>query len=83
MAETRMTGRRLGLVAEAPLAPPDRGRLLTAEQVAAELLPDGSKPRYVRDHIYPRVVLGRRTVFWYERDVLDWLERQRVVEEAS
>ena len=36
------------------------------------------RPVFVRGHIFPRVVLGRRTLFWYEADVRDWLERQRV-----
>lgn len=75
--------RALALVGNTPLAPPDRGRLMTAAQVAAELMPAGTKARYVKDHVYPRVVLGRRTVFWYEEDVRLWLERQRVTEAAS
>jgi hypothetical protein len=63
---------------DTPLAPPpDRGRLLTATQVAAELLAGTVSPGWVRRHITPKVVLGHSTVRWYEADVRDWIARRR------
>ena len=59
--------------------PPDRGALLTAAQVAERLMPSGTTERYVRRHVYPRVPLGRK-LYFYEADVKDWLEQQRVKE---
>jgi predicted DNA-binding transcriptional regulator AlpA len=57
--------------------PPDRGRLLTAAQVAAELLGGTVSPGWVRRHVTPKVVLGHSTVRWYAADVRAWLEAQR------
>lgn len=52
--------------------PPTRGRLLTAEEVAARL--DGAvTPRWVRAHVRPRLALHQRAVRWYEADVEAWL----------
>lgn len=62
--------------------PPDRGRLMSAEQVASDLMPQGIDARYVRRHVHPRVTLGRK-VFFYELDVRRWLEAQREEEAAS
>jgi len=62
----------------APSAPPpDRGRLLTAAQVAAELLGGTVCPVWVRRHVLPKVVLGHSTVRWYAADVRAWLEARR------
>jgi hypothetical protein len=61
-----------------PLAPPpDRGRLLTAEQVAAELFSGTVSPAWVRRHVPHKIVLGHSTVRWYELDVLEWIAAQR------
>jgi predicted DNA-binding transcriptional regulator AlpA len=60
-----------------PALPPDRGRLLTAAQVVAELLGGTVSPGWVRRHVTPKVVLGHSTVRWYEADVRVWLESRR------
>ena len=57
--------------------PPDRGRLLTAAQVAAELFNQTVSPAWVRRHVPHKVVLGHSTVRWYEHDVLTWIAMQR------
>jgi len=60
---------------EGPVAPPpDRGRLLTAAQGAAEL---GVAPSWVRRHCPGKVTLGHSTVRFWEADVLAWLESRR------
>lgn len=60
-----------------PDLPPDRGRLMTAEQVATELLGGTVKPSWVRRHVPDKVILGHSTVRWWELDVRRWLESQR------
>lgn len=62
----------------APLEPPpDRGRLLTASQVAAELFSGTVSPAWVRRHVPAKVVLGHSTVRWFELDVRAWQESRR------
>jgi len=62
----------------APSAPPpDRGRLLTAAQVAAELLGGTVSPSWVRRHVPHKLTLGHSTCRWYELDVREWLETRR------
>ena len=55
--------------------PPDRGRLLTAEEIAK--LIGRVSPAWVRRNIPHKVRLGHSTVRWFERDVRDYLQRQR------
>ena len=57
--------------------PPDRGRLLTAAQVAAELLGGTVSPGWVREHVPYKLTLGHSTVRWYAADVRAWLEARR------
>jgi len=57
--------------------PPDRGRLLTAAQVAADLLGGTVSPAWVRRHVPAKLVLGHSTVRWFETDVRAWLEARR------
>jgi len=58
--------------------PPDRGRLMTAEQVAADLLHGTVSESWVRRNVEAgRVRLGHSTVRWFENDVRVWLESQR------
>lgn len=59
------------------LPPPDRGRLLTSEEVAAELFRGQVKPQWVRRNVRPKVRLGQSTVMFYEADVRDWIEQRR------
>lgn len=69
--------RGLAILPDGLVPPPDRGRLMTATQVAREMFPPGTSERFIQRHVYPRVPIGRRT-FWYELDVRDWLNSQRV-----
>lgn len=57
--------------------PPDRGRLLTADQVAADLFNGTVSPAWVRRNCPGKIVLGHSTVRWFERDVRVWLEGRR------
>jgi predicted DNA-binding transcriptional regulator AlpA len=55
--------------------PPDRGPLLTAQQVAD--LIGGVSPSWVRRKVPNKVTMGHSTVRWFKYDVLKWLEGQR------
>ena len=55
--------------------PPDRGRLLTAQQVAE--LVGAVSPAWVRRNMPHKLQLGHSTVRWYEQDVRAWLEARR------
>jgi len=57
--------------------PADRGRLLTAAQVAAELFTDTVSAAWVRRNIPHKVVLGHSTVRWYAADVQAWVGTKR------
>jgi hypothetical protein len=62
----------------AQIGPPvDRGRLLSAEQVATELLHGGLGPAWVRRNLPHRIELGHSTVRWFETDVMAWIEARR------
>jgi len=54
--------------------PPDRGPLLTPEQVAAQV---GRSPAWVRRHVTPKITIGHSTVRYYETDVRAWIEARR------
>ena len=55
--------------------PPNRGRLLTAREVA-ELI-GGRTPRWVKDNVPARIDLGPRTYRWAEDDVWAWIMASR------
>ena len=57
--------------------PPDRGRMLTAEQVAAGVFSGTVSAAWVRRKVPGKLTLGHSTVVWYEYDVRAWLEAQR------
>ena len=57
--------------------PSDRGRLLTAAQVAAELFNDSVSAAWVRRNVPHKVVLGHSTVRWYAGDVQAWIHTLR------
>ena len=59
-----------------PAPPVDRGPLLSPEAVAA--LIGGVSPTWVRRNVPKKLALGQRTVRWYQRDVLEWLDSKRV-----
>ena len=58
--------------------PPDRGPLLTPEQVAT--LISGVSPAWVLRSVPHKVDLGQRTKRWYRDDVLAWLELHRTAD---
>jgi predicted DNA-binding transcriptional regulator AlpA len=55
--------------------PPDRGPLLSPEQVAEMI--GGVSPAWVRKTVPGKLVLGQRTIRFYRNDVLNWLETRR------
>jgi hypothetical protein len=65
-----------------PLPPPERGRLMTAEQVADAIFQGTVKAQWVRRNVRPKVVLGHSTVMFYEVDVRRWIELRRSEEAA-
>lgn len=56
--------------------PPQLGRLLTPEEVA-QRLGGVVSPRWVVEHVRPRVEINRRVIRWYEADVEAWLASRR------
>jgi hypothetical protein len=68
---------RMPLRTEAFAPPPNRGRLMTAAQVAAELFCGTVSGAWVRRNVPYKIVLGHSTVRWWERDVLDWIAERR------
>jgi predicted DNA-binding transcriptional regulator AlpA len=66
----------LRLPAPPPVLPPDRGRLLTGEEVAS-LIGGNVSTSWVRRTVPHKLTLGHSTVRWYERDVREWLEQRR------
>jgi predicted DNA-binding transcriptional regulator AlpA len=69
---------RAPLAFQPPKPPPDRGPLLTPEQVAS--IVGGVTPAWVRRTIPGKLRLGQRTVRWYRDDVLAWLAGHRVAD---
>ena len=59
---------------QSPAHPKDRGRLLTADEIARDILRDERKRRWVVANIPNRVVVGTRTIRWWERDVYAYLD---------
>ncbi len=57
--------------------PADRGRLLTAAQIAADLFNGTVSTAWVRRNVPQKVVLGHSTVRWYAADVQAWIGTKR------
>lgn len=57
--------------------PADRGRLLNAASVSELFFGGEVEPRWVMEHVHPKVRFGHRTVFFYENDVRAWIESHR------
>lgn len=57
--------------------PPDRGQLLTADQVAIKLLSDTVSAAWVRRNVPGKISLGHSTVRWFELEVRQWLDARR------
>lgn len=58
---------------------PDRGPLMTPEEVAQDpaLFRGKVSAQWVRRNVRPKVRLGHSTVMLYRSDVLDWIESRR------
>lgn len=61
---------------EIPKPPPDRGRLLTADDVRA-MIGGGVALEWVYANVPHKLKISYRMVRWYEDDVRDWLEGLR------
>ena len=59
-----------------PEPPLDRGRLMNAKQVAAELFNGQVSAAWVRRNLPGKIVLGHSTVVWREYDVRDWITQR-------
>lgn len=57
--------------------PPDRGRLLSADEVASVCFDGKVTASWVRRNVRPKVKLGHSTVFFYEHDVRRWIADHR------
>jgi hypothetical protein len=80
MAAAKQPASNLQLLPSGPPAPPpDRGRLLFPDQVAAELFGNRVNGRWCRRHVAPgdKIRLSKTRVAWWEADVLRWLESQK------
>jgi len=67
---------------------PNRGRLLTADEVALDLFCGQRTGQWVRETISFGNRAGHRTVLWYELDVINWIDARandtpRINEEAA
>ena len=59
-------------------APPDRGRLMTAKQVAEGIFGGSVSAAWVRRTVGYKRRLGHSTVRWFESDVLAWINEQEM-----
>lgn len=57
----------------------DRGRLMTATELRAEIFGDSVTEWWIRKNVAPhgRITLGRSRVVWHEFDVRAWLLEKR------
>ena len=60
-------------IATQPGPPPDRGRLVTATQLAQSVFGGTVSAAWVRRNVPFKVVLGHSTVRWFENDVTRWV----------
>ncbi len=61
-----------------PVPPPNRGRMLSAKQVAADVFNGTVSESWVRRNLPGKIRLGHSTVVWWELDVRHWLEARSV-----
>lgn len=58
--------------------PPDRGRLLSADQVASDLFYGHVTAAWVKRNVRAgRFRVGHRTIAWFEHDVRAWIASHR------
>lgn len=56
----------------------NRGRLLDARTIAGELFGGSVGEQWVRRNVPKKITFTKRLIRWWERDVLDWIEDQRM-----
>ena len=71
------SGLRIARPTEALEPPPDRGRLMNAEKVAEQLFGGQVKAEWVRRHVPGKMTTGHRTVFWWEFEVISWIDSNK------
>ena len=64
--------------ADIQMMPGNRGRLLSAREVADEIFRGHVSDRWVRMNVPEKVALGHSKVMWYEDDVRAWIEKRKV-----
>ena len=62
---------------EAVEPPPNRGRLMDAREVAGQLFGGHIKAEWVRRHVPGKMTAGHRTVFWWEFEVISWIDSNK------
>ncbi len=62
---------------EAVEPPPDRGRLMDAREVAGQLFGGHVKAEWVRRQVPGKMTTGHRTVFWWEFEVISWIDSNK------
>ena len=70
-------GLRITRPTEAVEPPPDRGRLMDAKDIAGQLFRGRVKAEWVRRHVPGKMTTGHRTVFWWEYEVISWLDSRK------
>ena len=58
---------------EAVEPPPDRGKLMNAEDVAGPIYGGRVTACWVRRHVPGKMNMGHRTKFWWEYEVIEWI----------
>lgn len=59
---------------------PDRGRLMTAQEIALEIFCGRTSPEWVRRTLPQKIRLGHSTVRWWESDVIEYIESRKNIE---
>lgn len=58
---------------------PDRGRLMTAQEIAREIFRGNVSPEWVRRKLPKKIDLGHSTKAWWESDVIEYIESRKDV----
>ena len=67
----------IGSAKKRPKLPPDRGRLLTAEEVASDIFRGAVTPLWVRRNVPHKVHVSHTIKMWFEDDVLRYANEMR------
>lgn len=68
-----------------PVLSSERGRLMSAAEIATEIFRGSVTPTWVKRNVAPsrKLRLGHSTVRWYEADVHSWIEQQTAASTKS